>query len=195
MLNSQKVYRGTIVSFSEELSQIGLTPAPITCELCGESCQHFMQILGKEIDQPTETYHIIRCLNCIFWEAHYVHFNDNKPTKIHFKKGENHHFMQEMISNKPAQASIKWELIPSSGLTGWDTFAGGNPAWMQYPEWPLCPQCKTKMDFILQISSDTLDQGHHQLGDSFYIQLEYGATLYFFFCHQCQISASVTQNS
>lgn len=190
----RQVYRAEIVPFAEGLSQIGLAATSLKCQLCGELCHRFMQVAGQEIGRPDETYHIVRCLNCIFWGAYYVFFNGSEPTKVYCRDGETHHFMQEMICDKPVQASIRWEVASSSGLTGWDAFAGGSPAWLQHPEWPSCPQCKAEMDFILQMSSDALDQGHRQLSNSFYIQLEYGATLYYFFCHLCQISASVTQN-
>lgn len=40
---------------------------------------------------------------------------------------------------------------------------GGWPAWVQGPEYPKCPQCKTRMVYLLQLESNGLCR--HQFGD------------------------------
>lgn len=40
---------------------------------------------------------------------------------------------------------------------------GGWPAWVQGPEYPTCPQCKTRMVYLLQLESNGLCR--HQFGD------------------------------
>lgn len=40
---------------------------------------------------------------------------------------------------------------------------GGWPAWVQGPEYPACPLCKTQMVYLLQLESNGLC--HHQFGD------------------------------
>jgi hypothetical protein len=104
------------------------------------------------------------------------------------KSGTNYDFMKDLV--KSSVASIEWieECIPEE-----DTFAGGEPDWLQDPEWPSCVECQKEMEFILQLSSGTLLQGQRDLGKSFFIYIEFDATLYFFHCETCHVSCSITQ--
>lgn len=190
----EETYQGKIAPFSPDLCRLSLDPAPLTCAICGEPCRKLLVMSGAPIGRPGMQIQIIRCLNCVFWGPCYVFFEEHEPVAIRFDQGQNHHLMKEMASSTPVQASLQWTTVPAASLTPWDTFAGGDPKWIQSPEWPACPQCKDDMDFILQLSSETLDEGLDQL-EPFYIQLEYGATLYFFFCHRCRVACSVTQCS
>jgi len=103
--------------------------------------------------------------------------------------------MEEMVSLTPVRASLRWTPVDEIQLTTAITFAGLTPRWEQSATWPNCPICGRSMAFILQLSSETLDEGHRQLGDAFYMQIEYGATLYFFFCESREVSCSITQNN
>lgn len=59
---------------------------------------------------------------------------------------------------------------------------GGQPTWVQYPEYPTCPKCESKMMFIAQ-----LDRGDcEESGEGIY---------YSFLCTGCQITATTFQQS
>jgi hypothetical protein len=72
--------------------------------------------------------------------------------------------------------------------------AGGKPAWLQDEEWPSCPLCQRNMQFILQLSSCSIDHSRDiEMRGKFLVSIEYYATLYFFACDPCGVTCSVTQ--
>jgi len=104
-------------------------------------------------------------------------------------------------------ATLKWIAEPPSpDYDGRPTFAGGQPDWVQEEDEAVCPQCTAPMEFVLQLSSMTMDGWRDDLGNSLgysrwpqelgyevYMALEYYATLFLFVCDRCRITCSITQ--
>jgi hypothetical protein len=184
--------QGTVVPNQRGLTQIGLTRLPLQCPTCNQPCVELMVVPTSAIGR-SQDYRIVRCLNCLFASPFYV-YHRTIPIRI-VAVGQPHGLMAEM-GNDPVSASVLWQPCTNGRpLTGWDTIAGETPAWLQPTTPPVCPECGEAMAFILQLATDTLDRAFHELDTDFYIQIEYGATLYFFYCHTCHVSASLTQST
>lgn len=64
---------------------------------------------------------------------------------------------------------------------------GGSPSWIQDAQYPRCPKCRELMMFIMQLDSDLpTEEGGEWLWGS-------GGIVYFFWCDDCAISASLWQ--
>lgn len=59
---------------------------------------------------------------------------------------------------------------------------GGHPVWVQYPEYPVCPECRSRMPFLAQIDLGDID--------------DYGEGIYYVFhCRECDIAATGFQQT
>lgn len=82
--------------------------------------------------------------------------------------GEHRHFMQ----------SANWIHVPGVAFSQ----IGGLPTWVQYAEYPNCPDCSRKMLFIGQISNEDFDSMMEGIE-------------YCFHCPQCNVTATSYQQS
>lgn len=93
-------------------------------------------------------------------------------------------------------ADSQWDPFPADNLalgtemiTSWEgelqfggSRTGGHPAWVQYPEYPICPGCSRHMPFVAQIDLEDVD--------------EYGeGNYYVFHCGDCEIAATGYQQT
>lgn len=59
---------------------------------------------------------------------------------------------------------------------------GGHPEWVQYPDYPLCPDCGRLMVFIAQLGITDVDPGHEGM-------------IYAFLCSACGIATTSCQST
>lgn len=64
--------------------------------------------------------------------------------------------LDDLEDGSPAAANEPTRPRPGDKLGGW-------PSWVQGPEYPACPKCKTRMLYLLQLESNGLCR--HQFGD------------------------------
>jgi uncharacterized protein YwqG len=88
--------------------------------------------------------------------------------------------------------------ISSDGKLGRRSKLGGEPDWIQSPEWPKCSSCKEQMTFIGQIDSLEHDEPHNphaidcMSGKQQYMFGDVGM-IYVFLCLDCFKTKSVVQ--
>jgi len=195
----ENIYTGSLAGYSEDLSKISLKETTLKCESCNGNVHELLIVPKNQIGlSGNGSYKIVRCLNCIFWGPYFVHFSGDIPTKVVLpEEYECHNFVQDQCE-ADSIASIKWQKdIPNKENHWTPTYAGGKPLWEQTPEWPVCPSCNREMNFILQLSSASIDQQLRpiQLDTEFLISIEYYSTLYFFSCDECAVTCSITQST
>jgi len=191
------VFTGRLVPSTPALSAVGQIPSALSCMSCGGPCHEVLVVPGEQIGRAGRTFRVIRCLNCYFDGPYYVQFRGGIPVRIDYEYAEDQEFIEEQPDPLPL-ASIRWDAGPPAGEQaswGWETLAGAAPSWLQNPQWPPCRECGKEMEFILQLASSSLDTSgpERDLGYPFTLSIENYATLYFFDCPGCQVTASVCQ--
>jgi hypothetical protein len=191
------MYIGKLAEFDKDKTIISLKESSLKCQSCGGNCHELLNVPKPLIFHgEIGNFAVIRCINCIFWGPYFVYFKDGKAIRVQTPKNyECHNFIEDQCE-PDSVASIDWIASSKAKNLGYTpTFAGGKPEWLQKSEWPKCPECGKKMEFILQLSSDSIDTllRNKNFKDKFTIEIEYYATLYFFFCEKCDVSCSITQ--
>ncbi len=203
------IYTGKLAAFQEGLSRLSYDETSLVCGNNG-CTNHVNQVLvvpGEQIGRPGHLYRVVRCLNCIFWGPYFVYFGDKgQPLRVEFNDGQCQNFLRN-IPRDPA--SVQWITEPPNpDYDGSPTFAGGQPDWVQEEEEAVCPECAAPMEFILQLSSMTMDGWRDDLGNPLgysrwpqelgykvYMTIEHYATLFLFVCDRCHITCSITQDT
>lgn len=191
------IYTGTVTAYDPALSTVGPVPTALRCKSCGGPCHELLVVPGEQIGRAGRTFRVIRCLNCYFEGPYRVYFRGDRPTRVAYEYAEDQEFF-EGSGEPPVLASIRWVPGPPDmerAAWGWETLAGGSPAWLQNGEWPQCSTCGRDMEFILQLASSGLDrsQSDGEIPADFYLSIENYATLYFFDCPPCEVTASVCE--
>jgi len=194
---SVPVFTGRLTDYDPHLSRVGTDPTDLTCESCGGACHELLVVPGEQIGRPGRTYQVIRCLECYFEGPYFVHYQDGLPTHISYEYAEE----QELGPSKdspPLHAAIRWTPgAPDRQADhwGWEAVAGSRPEWELNAEWPQCPTCGEDMEFILQLGSFYLgpDTYEKRPSEPAELRIQHSATLYFFDCPACDITASVCQ--
>ena len=196
---SPPVFTGRVTQYDPDLSPVGAIPTALTCENCGGPCHELLVVPGEQIGRPGRTYQVIRCLNCYFEGPYFVHYQNGQPTGVSYEYAEDQEFMSSPRDPSP-RASIRWTPgAPDreADYRDWKALAGGHPEWAQNAEWPQCHACGEDMEFILQLASFDLDSEplQDEPGLRVALWIEHYATLYFFHCPACEITASISQCS
>lgn len=85
--------------------------------------------------------------------------------------------LELQVTPRPLLESARW-LLPGVRFSQ----LGGFPTWVQYPDYPRCPQCDRSMPFFAQ-----LDNGDIQ---------EYAEGIYYaFLCRECRVGATTYQQT
>ena len=201
------VYIGKVVAYQERLSRLSGDLTPLICanEGCGSHIHQVLTVPGEQIGKPGKFYRVVRCLNCSFWGPCYAYFNaTGEPVRVE-GEFEDHGFLADGILGEHP-ASLQWTAgAPNPNYDGTQTVAGGEPDWDQQAVTVVCPVCDRPMEFILQLSSMTLDgyrdenskcvewRWPRDIGYDFRMIIENYSTLYFFACDKCNVTASLTQ--
>ncbi len=141
-----------------------------------------------------EALSIETCLSCMGWET--------SPMFYRHEKGGLPGCLS--ISGPPPQfpavnlKATQVQLVDQGSRWNWQDWGasnsrenlnrvGGHPTWIQSAEYPICPDCKSTMMFLMQLDSDlpTEDGGSWLWGS--------GGIAYVFWCDACKISGLLWQ--
>lgn len=175
----------------------GLTDG--ACAYCGEELHHFIT-LDPTPDNLDVTglnrLELASCLSCLGWGAPQF-FYKHDPTGHPHQIGYDGPHMEPEFPAVPfnptlvqvAQISRRWQWQNDAGSNGRENLnrIGGAPSWIQYAEFPHCPECGQSMKFLLQITSElpTVNGREWNWGD--------GGICYGFWCDPCKISGFLWQ--
>ncbi len=144
-----------------------------------------------------ERLELATCLACLGGEQQpffYQHDQTGRPQQIGLEETFAPQFPD--VALKPTMVQIgeispRWRWQSHTYSDGRENLnrVGGDPCWIQYPEYPACPECGRRMVFLLQIMSGlpTGDGDEHTFGD--------GGICYSSWCDRCHISALLWQSS
>jgi hypothetical protein len=189
------IYRGIITHLDPHLPRLSLRGADLNCDRCGIAVQQLLTVPGAAIGRGERTFSVVRCINCVFFEPYYVFFATDRPIRIVHGAGEAQGRLGEGWRER-VDLSLRFipgAPAPDDGYLQFTTYAGGSPSWVQYEDWPNCVRCQQPMEFILQLSSETLLDGTEQVDARFFMDIDHFGTLYLFHCERCNVSCSVTQ--
>jgi hypothetical protein len=90
------------------------------------------------------------------------------------------------------------KAIPDPEKLGLRSKLGGAPDWIQEPEVPTCPECKSLMSFVAQLDSIEHDEAHNPhavdcLSDQQQYMFSDVGMIYVFCCFDCNETKSVLQ--
>jgi hypothetical protein len=164
------------------------------CIGCGEELHHLITL--EPIPSTIEITNMNRlelatCLSCLGWERtplFYKHSWNGQPRQIEFnverKTPKFPATALKQVQVQIAQISSRWLWQDDASSNGRENLhrVGGNPCWIQNPEYPFCPECNSRMIFLSQISSylPTVDNSEWMWGDA--------GICYIFWCDMCKIS-------
>lgn len=172
---------------------------PGTCACCGGGLHHLITL--EPIPDTLGVAGLKRlvlatCLSCLGWEQpqlFYKHDEAGAPRQAGFAGVQ---AVPEFPAGalKPAEVQIaqisrrwKWQDHGSSNHRENLHRVGGVPCWIQYAEYPACPECGNRMVFLLQVTSDlrTGDGAEWMWGDC--------GICYTFWCDRCSVSGHLWQ--
>ena len=169
------------------------------CLVCGEQLHHIITLDPIPVGLPI-TYRsrleLATCLSCLGWKQQvlcYHHDSDGTPTNI----GLSYQNVTPEFPTKPFIPTTVY-LARTPERWRWQDWAlansrenlhrvGGEPCWIQGPEYPDCPECYRRMSFLLQLD------GNFPLDDQFEWLWGAGGLGYCFWCDQCKVSAFTWQ--
>lgn len=140
--------------------------------------------------------HLETCLACLGWEISPLFFEhnevgsptmlnpDGKKLKPQLPTGQLTECVAWLAETPPRWQMQDWAL--SNGRENLFRF-GGEPCWIQSPEYPSCIKCNSTMTFLAQMDSDmpTTDGGEWLWGS--------GGICYIFWCKRCRVSSQIWQ--
>lgn len=169
------------------------------CSVCGSSL-HRLLILdpvpsGVGITRLRKV-ELATCLSCLGWEVprlFYRHDASGTPRNVNydgplvrpeFPVGPLREAVVGLAETPPRWYWQDWGCSNSRENLN---RVGGEPCWIQNPEYPRCPSCADIMPYLFQLDSDlpTADGGEWLWGS--------GGILYGFWCDGCQISGFLWQ--
>lgn len=196
-MRGSPIFTGSLAAAGSSDTVVSLLSSGLTCDVCGGPCHRLLSAPRAAIGlRGPGAVQIVRCLNCIFRGRYYVEFESEVPTRVVVVGDSECHDFIEQQCDPVSEASLCWTPGPPPAEEDWThTVAGGEPAWLQRPEWPACLRCERSMGFTLQLSSDSLDTllRNRDLADGFAIEIEYYATLFLFECPDCAVTCTVSQ--
>jgi hypothetical protein len=141
---------------------------------------------------------LVTCLRCLGWSASamfFTHDSHGSVTATIAEPGPDTGFDPEPRPLPTADVTIvptpaRWQQQDwalSNSLENLNR-AGGEPTWIQDPEYPQCPGCPRRMHFLAQLDSLDFADGSQWLWGS-------GGIAYILWCDPCRISATLWQST
>lgn len=212
---------GEVVPIGEGTSPIGYHKLPQKCtvEGCGMNLFRVLEVDPSDIGMEYHSkFYLDRCLNCNFFAAPVIHQYDESGNILwsndDFSGGvECEHEVDFKYPMYSTNASVKWSPFDDSlKYGGAPFFAGGGIEWAQGApdDDECCPKCRNKMQFILQLPSTALSPRWSPYGytlprgelrwtgtssEGFNMSIDGFATCYLFYCPDCNVALSTSQNT
>lgn len=169
------------------------------CSLCGEKVHRLLCLdsipegLGISGMPRVE---LAVCLSCLGWERQplfYRHAEHGRAVNIGYTgpKIEPQFPVGPLRNSKIhlAPTPRRWHFQEWGSSNSRENLnrVGGEPSWVQSPEYPECPSCLSVMHYLVQLDSDlAMDDGGEWLWGS-------GGIAYGFWCDSCKVSAFLWQ--
>ncbi len=141
-----------------------------------------------------EGLQVVTCLSCLGWSRPVLFFAHHgssvSPAGADLTKQQ-----PELLGEALPETTVtirrspqRWRLQDWASSNDRENLnrVGGEPTWIQSPEFPACPDCQRTMRFLLQFDSLEIEGGPWWLWGS-------GGILYAFWCDGCSLSATLWQ--
>ena len=165
-----------------------------TCPFCRGSLHHLL-------DLPQHVFgvalNIVTCLSCLGWEESVLFYKhdlsgtpvglnpDQRQKEPRFPAGHLRSAQAHLVNSSKRWEVQDWALGRDAGENL--NRVGGEPCWVQDPEYPACLFCSKTMSFLAQLDSNPpIGPGRWWLWGS-------GGICYVFWCEACRISALLWQ--
>lgn len=161
------------------------------CRVCGDKLDHILTLDPIPDWLPVtgiERLSLATCLSCLGREEDrlfYQHSVSGEGASI----GYNGPLVQPQFVHPPFE-EVEVQIAETPGRWRWQDWdnenlhrIGGYPTWVQFPDYPECPNCNSMMGFLLQLDSDI---SHGWWWGS-------GGLCYLFWCDQCKVSSYLYQ--
>jgi hypothetical protein len=163
------------------------------CAVCGGSLHRLIAFDQAPVRVPDELQ-VVTCLSCLGWSRPVMYFaHDGSRVR---PAGPGLARQQPKFPADPLPDTAltirrtppRWRLQDWAISNGHENLhrIGGEPTWIQSPEYPACPGCQRTMRFLLQLDSLRFADGRGWLWGS-------GGILYAFWCDTCSLSATLWQ--
>lgn len=166
-----------------------------TCPWCKRKLTKLMDVATTHpalqyLDLPMENLQLVTCDSCGGYNKIYMEL-DNLGVPVWSRYNQEPEYLPDLddVNSTETPASLVLSSEPQSPfyaavwtLSQLDSQIGGHPSWVQDPEYPVCPCCERRMQFIGQIDYADFD--------------EYGEGIfYMFICPKDRITATLYQQS
>lgn len=165
-----------------------------TCPFCRGSLHHLFELPQHVVGVALN---IVTCLSCLGWEESVLFYKhdlsgmpvgqnpDQRQKKPRFTAGPLRSTRAHLV-----KLSNRWEVQDCAlGRDAGENLnrVGGEPCWIQHPEYPACLSCSKTMGFLAQLDSNSpTAPGRWWLWGS-------GGICYIYWCEACRISALLWQ--
>lgn len=144
-----------------------------------------------------ERLELASCLSCLGWEQpelFYKHDQNGSPQQTGFADAPvtppYPAAALEPTEVRIAEISHRWKWHDDASSNGRESLhrVGGAPCWIQDSQYPICPECSSRMTYLLKIASGLpTDDGRELMwGDS-------GIICYAFWCEHCKVTGLLWQ--
>lgn len=163
------------------------------CKVCGGRLHRLVAIDEAPPGRPAPL-ELVTCMSCVGWSESVLFFSHRGP--VVRPAGWEVVEQEPEVAAEPlpevavtfVESSARWRLQDWALSNGRENLnrLGGEPTWIQSPDFPHCPDCGRTMRFLLQLDSFDLASGPEWLWGS-------GGVLYTFWCDGCAVSATLWQ--
>ena len=162
------------------------------CRVCGKALHRLLSI--EEHDAIEVPRNVVTCLSCVGWSEPILFFShdgdDVRPAGWQVAQ-QQPQFPADPLPATPiriVESPSRWQLQDWATSNGQENLnrVGGEPTWIQSPDYPPCPECQRRMTFAMQFDSLDIDGGPWWLWGS-------GGILYVVWCANCSVSATFWQ--
>jgi hypothetical protein len=137
---------------------------------------------------------VVTCLSCLGWSRHVMFFTHDGsrvcPAGPDLIRQEPKYPANPLPETEVTirRSPPRWRLQDWAVSNGYENLhrVGGEPTWIQSPDYPACPDCQRTMRFLLQFDSLEIEGGPWWLWGS-------GGIMYAFWCDACSLTGTLWQ--
>lgn len=162
------------------------------CRVCGQALHRLVSI--DDDDGILAPRHVVTCLSCLGWSEPILFFrhdgDDVRPAGWQVVQQEPDFPAAPLPETRIrlVETHPRWQLQNWAISNGRENLnrVGGEPTWVQSPDYLPCPECRRRMTFSMQLDSLDFEGRREWLWGS-------GGVLYVLWCADCAITATFWQ--
>ena len=168
--------------------------ADSACAVCDEPL-HRLLALDDVPEEVAPGIEVVTCLSCLGWSVPVMYFRHGPEGGVQPVVPQGTDAARRDPADPLPEVTVtfkrtpaRWQLQDWGHSNGRQNLhrLGGEPTWIQSPDYPACLDCGQAMTFFLQLDSLDIEGGPWWLWGS-------GGAMYAFWCDRCRLTATFWQ--